>query len=112
VNFMVPGYIPPGKIERSWFTSTDITFRMIPIYSKSVLIVYSGAASRYVRPAKFLSVVPPRHTKGTTEHSGPIPKFARVDYFGQTCTKTLRSLCSDAEDVRNMGISILETLCH
>jgi hypothetical protein len=50
--------------------------------------------------------------EGTTEHSGPMLKFGRVDSSGQTCMETLRSLCSDAQDVRNMGISILEMLCH
>jgi hypothetical protein len=36
-----------------------ISFGMTPIYSKSVLKVYSTAASCYARPARFLSVVTP-----------------------------------------------------
>jgi hypothetical protein len=85
---------------------------MTPIYSKSVPMVYSAAASCYVRPARFLSVVTPHHMDGITEHSGPMLRFGRVYSSSQPCMETLRSLCGDAQDVKNMGTSTLETLCH
>jgi hypothetical protein len=85
---------------------------MTPIYSKSVLMVYFAAASRYVRPAKFWSVVTPRHMERIMEHSGPMLKFSRVYSYGQTCMETLKSSCGDAQDGRNMGISIPKMLCH
>jgi hypothetical protein len=50
--------------------------------------------------------------EGTTEHSGPIVKFGKMDSSGPTCVETLKSLYGDAQDVRNMGISTLKMLCH
>jgi hypothetical protein len=85
---------------------------MTPIYSKSELMVYSAAATRYVRPARFWSDVTPHHMKGIMEHSGPMLKFGRVDSSGQTCMETPKSLCGDAQDFRSMGISIPKMLCH
>jgi hypothetical protein len=85
---------------------------MTLIYSKSVLMVYSAIASRYVRPTRFLSVVTLHHMEGTTEHSGPMLRFGRVDSSSQTCMEMLKSSCGDAQDVKNMGISIPKTLCH
>jgi hypothetical protein len=77
-----------------------------------MLMVYSTAASRYVRSAQFWSVVTPRHMEDTTEHSGPMLKFGRVDSSVQTCMEMLKSLCGNAQDIRNMGTSIPEMLCH
>jgi hypothetical protein len=75
-------------------------------------MIYSAAASRYVRPARFLSVVTPRHMEDTTEYSVPMLRSRRVDSSGQPCFEMLRNLCGDAQDIRNMGISTPVMLCH
>jgi hypothetical protein len=112
VNFMVIGYIPPGEDRKKLIHHSRYHLWDDPIYSKSLLMVYSATASRNVRPTRFLSVVTPHHMEGIMEHSGPMLRFGRVDSSGQTWMVMLKSLCSDAQDVRNMGISIPETLCH
>ena len=50
-------YISRWRQEEAIFTSANTTFGRTPIHSKSVLLVYSTATSRYVRPARFLSVL-------------------------------------------------------
>ena len=77
-----------------------------------MLMVYSDAVSRYVRPAKFFSVVTPRHMEDITEPSVPMQKFGRVDFSGQTCMEKQKNLYGVAQDVKSMGISIPETQCH
>jgi hypothetical protein len=66
-------------------------------------MVYSAAASHYVRPARFYSVVTSHHMEGTMEHSGPMLKFGRVDSSSQTCMEMPKSSCGDAQDVRKHG---------
>ena len=84
---------------------------MTHICSKSVLMVYSAVVSRYVRPARFLSVTTPHPMEDITEPSEPMQKFGKVDSFGQTCMETQRNLCGVAQDAKNTGISIRETQC-
>ena len=76
-----------------------------------MLMVYSAVVSRYVRPARFLSVVTPHPMEDTTELSEPMQKFGKADSFGQTCMETQRNSCGVAQDAKNMGISIAETQC-
>ena len=85
---------------------------MTHTYSRFVLMVYSTAVSRYVRPAKFWSVVTPHPMENITEISEPMQKFGKVDSSSQTCMEMLRNLCGVAQDVRSMGTSIPETQCH
>jgi hypothetical protein len=56
---METGYISldEEKKEEVIFTSANTTLGRTPIYWKSMLLVYSTAASRYVRLARFLSVL-------------------------------------------------------
>ena len=49
-------YISRWRQEEVIFTSANTTLGRTPIHSKSVLLVYSTTASRYVRPARFLSM--------------------------------------------------------
>ena len=48
----------------------------------------------------------------TTEHSGSMQRFGKVDFSSQTCMVMPRNSFGDAQDVRSMGISILEMLCN
>ena len=68
-------------------------------------MVYSAAVSRYVRPARFWSVVTPHPMEDTTELSEPMLKFGKVDSSGQTCMETLRNLCGVAQDVKHGNIN-------
>ena len=92
--------------------SADFTYGMTHAYSRFVLMVYSAAVSRYVRPARFWSVVTPHPMEDITEPFKPMQKFGKVDSSGQTCMETQKNLCGVAQDVRSMGISIPETPCH
>ena len=85
---------------------------MTHIYSKSVLMVYSDAVSQCVRPAKFLSIAIPRHMEDIMELTIPMQKFGRAEFSGRTCIETQNNLCGVAQDVKSMGISILEMQCH
>ena len=85
---------------------------MTYIGSKSALMVYSAVVSRYVRPARFWSVVIPHPMEDTTEPSERMQKFGKADSFGQTCMETRKNSCGVAQDVKSTGISIPEMQCH
>ena len=105
-------YTSRRRQEKVDTPQADFTFGMTHTYLKSVLMVYSAAVSRYVRPARFWSVVTPHPMEDTTELSEPMQKFGKVDFSGQTCMETQSNLCGVAQDVKSMGISIPKTQCH
>ena len=112
VNFMVTGYIPPREDKKKLIHLSRFHLWDDPYYLRSVLMVYSAAVSRYLRPAKFWSVVTPHPMEDTTEPSVPMQKFGKADSSGQTCMETQKNSCGVAQDVKSMGISIPETQWH
>ena len=84
---------------------------MIHTCSRCALMVYYGDAYLTKRLEKSLIGAMHHRTEGTTEHSGPMQRFGKVDSFGQPCMEMPRSSYGDVPDVRNTGISIPVTQC-
>jgi len=75
-------------------------------------MVHSAAATRYVRPARSLSVPPLAMGSISWSILSPYLGLAEGIILANQVFEMPRNLCGDAQDVKDTGISMPVMLCH
>jgi hypothetical protein len=103
VNFMVTGYIPPREDKKKLIHLSRYHLWGDPYLLK---VCADGLLHRCIVLCETRKILECCHSSPFGGHYGAFQTHAKVWQSGFFC------LCGDAQDVRNMGTSIPDMLCH